>query len=131
LGGRTPTEIQIKAGINETSVTDVYSLRAGAYLDLMEHLTISAGIRDEGVPVNDVIGGSGGTRRPGHNFSVEPGLIYRLNKISLYTYVPFIVSRSIAQSVPDQIVSELTDKYTVSPGGSGNYQLFIGVLFKL
>ncbi|MBK8504031.1 MAG: hypothetical protein IPL46_18585 [Saprospiraceae bacterium] len=131
LGGRTPTDIQVKAGINETSVTDVYSLRAGVYLDLMDRLTISGGIRYEGVPVNDIIGGSGGTRRPGYNFSIEPGLIYRFNKISLYTYIPFIVSRSIDQSVPDQIVSELTNQYTVSPGGSGNYQLFIGVLLKL
>jgi hypothetical protein len=131
LSGNTPTANQIKAGVTETSVTDVYSLRAGAYFHLASQLSISAGVRYEGVPVYDLIGGSGGTRRPGHNFSVEPGITYSLNKVSLYAYVPINISRSIDQSVPDKILSELTNKYTLSPGGSGNYQLFFGVLFAL
>jgi len=54
-----------------------------------------------------------------------------MNKVSLYTYVPFIVSRAIKQNVPDKQLSKFSGVYTVSPGGSGDYQLFFGALFKL
>ncbi len=128
--GRTPSAVQIKAGNTEASVPDNFSIRVG-FIFNTKHLSLSAGIRDEGAPVHDLAGGSNGTRRAGHNFSVEPGLIYKLKKVSFYVYVPFIVDRRINQNVPDKKITQLTGIYTLSPGGSGDYQVFAGATFKL
>ena len=128
--GRVPTSLQIKTGAVETSVTDQYSLRAGVNLKL-KMWTFSAGIRNEGIPVTDLLGGSNGTRRAGHNLSFEPGILYKMKKITLYSYVPVIIDRKIKQSVPDRIATEITGVDTVSQGGFANYLVFVGAAFKL
>lgn len=128
--GRTPTSLQIKIGSVEASVPDHYSIRAGANF-IFNRLAFSAGIRDEGIPVYDLIGGSNGFRRAGHNISVEPGIIYRFKKISIYGYVPVMVARKTKQTVPDKKESEILGKYTLRQGGFGNFLVFAGVQFKL
>jgi hypothetical protein len=128
--GRTPTALQIRAGAVELSVPDVYAIRAGANFNFGQW-AFSAGIRDEGIPVHDLLGQSNGVRRAGYNLSAEPGLLYKMKKVTLYSYVPFIVSRAIKQNVPDKNLTELTGVYTVGAGGSGDYQLFVGAVFKL
>lgn len=131
LSGRTPTSIQLKAGIPETSVTDAYVLRAGAYLNLKQKVTASLGIRKEGVPVEDFIGKSNGTRRPGYYLSIEPGLIYNSQKVSWYVQVPINIRQAIFQNIPDKIVEKLTGTPTSSPGGSSNNQFLFGALLRL
>ena len=128
--GRPPSALQIKAGAVENSVPDIYSIRAGAYVNF-HNLSFSAGIRDEGSPVHDVIGQSNGVRRAGHNLSAEPGILFKLKRTTLYAYVPVIVGRRIKQNVPDKNITEITGVYTVGMGGSGNYLVFAGVTFKL
>lgn len=130
LGGRPVSDIAKKSGGDVMSVPDVFSIRAGANFSV-DKWSFSAGLRDEGIPVHDLVGGSNGTRRAGYNLSIEPGILYKMKKVSLYTYIPFIVSRKIKQNVPDKIVSQLTGVYTLSAGGSGDYQVFAGALFKL
>jgi hypothetical protein len=130
LGGRPISSTIIKAGGAEVSVTDVFSIRSGANFNLNKW-AFAIGIRDEGIPVHDLIGGSLGTRRAGYTWSVEPGVIYKMKKISLYTYVPATVAHSIKQNVVDKNITKNTGVYTISPGGSGDYQVFIGALFKL
>jgi hypothetical protein len=70
-------------------------------------------------------------RRAGDNFSVEQGIIYKMKRASLYAYVPVIVNKKIRQTVPDENKSRITGVYTVTQGGSGNYLVFVGALFKL
>jgi hypothetical protein len=130
LGGRVPMRIDSLANNILLSVADQFSIRIGAYYNF-KNWSFSAGIRNEGTPVEDLIGGSEGVRRAGHNFSVEPGILYKMKKVSIYVYVPFIVDRSIKQNVPDKFKTKYNGTYTVSPGGSGNYQVFLGALFKL
>ena len=130
LFGRAPTSLQIKSGNTETSVTDVFSLRGG-FIYNTNKLALSAGLRDEGLPVYDLIGGSNGTRRAGHNLSVEPGIIYKLKRTTFYVYVPATIAHRINQNVPDKKMTKITGINTVSSGGSGNYQVFAGVTFKL
>ena len=103
---------------------------AGANFNLTKW-AFSLGLRDEGAPVHDFVGGSNGTRRAGYSLSVEPGILYKMKKASLYAYVPVIVAHSIKQNVPDKNMTKLTGVYTVGAGGSGDYQVFIGVRFKL
>ncbi|HTE12621.1 MAG TPA: hypothetical protein VK645_16680 [Chitinophagaceae bacterium] len=128
--GKTPTAVQVASGSVETSVPDVYSIRAGMYINTGK-LSFSAGIRDEGTPAYDLIGGSNGTRRAGYYLSVEPGILYKMKKITLYVYVPVVVDRKIKQNVPDKKTTEITHVYTVGPGGSANYELLAGISFKL
>jgi hypothetical protein len=128
--GRTPSPQQIRYGSVENSVPDVYSFRAGASYNL-KRMAFSAGIRDEGSPVHDVLGGNKGNRRAGHNISVEPGILFKAKKATLYAYVPVIVARNLKQNIPDKLATETTGVYTVSQGGFGNYLIFIGVQFKL
>jgi len=130
LGGRIPQHLDSIAGNIVTSVTDVYSIRAGASFSFNK-LSFSLGIREEGVPVYDLVGGSQGVRRPGYNLSVEPGIVYNLKKISFYGYVPVIVSRGTKQNVPDKFKSGYTGTYTISQGGFANYLVFIGISFRL
>ena len=124
-GGFSYTEEQIQAGINLGSVADAFAFRWGIYHETSSSFTLSAGLRYEGVPVNDLIGGSKGGRRPGNYLSVEPGVIFRMSKISFYGYAPIIVSREINQSVGGKLLG------VHGPGGSADYQIFFGILFKL
>jgi hypothetical protein len=128
LSGATKTEML--TGNDVYSVPDVYSFRIGFNFDFKK-FAFAAGLRNEGVPVRDIFGGNYGLRRPGHNLSVDPGIIYKMSRSSVYAYVPFIISRRINQSIPDAQTSEMAHTYTIGSGGSGDCQIFIGVLFKL
>jgi hypothetical protein len=127
---RAPTQLEVAAGADIYSVPDVYAIRAGINFNLTK-ISFSAGLREEGVPVHDLIGSSNGRRRPGYNLSFEPGVIYKMKRTSLYAYVPIVVARKIKQDVPDANASKITGVYRTGTGGSGNYFVFVGVLFKL
>ncbi len=129
-GGRPASPLLIKSRGAQISVPDIYSMRAGVNFNLTDW-AFSLGVRDEGAPVHDLMGGSNGTRRAGYTLSVEPGIVFKMKNATLYTYVPFIVAHSIKQNVPDKNISKITGVYTVGPGGSGDYQIFLGVQFKL
>ncbi len=116
---------QIQAGIDLMSVADAFALRGGLYHRLTSSFMVSGGLRFEGVPVRDLLGGSRGGRRPGNYLSFEPGFIWRLPKVSFYGYVPFMLSREIKQTVGGEILG------VHSPGGSADVQFFFGVLIKL
>ncbi len=128
--GRQPSPAALQANNTVASVTDVYSFRAGFNVDVSS-FTISGGLRYEGVPVYDAIGGSEGTRRAGYNISAEPGLLYRLKKATLYTYIPIIFSRKLKQNVPDKKLSEIMGSKIISPGGFADYIIFVGAAIKL
>ncbi len=127
--GKPPPELLVKTGADIYSVPDIYSMRAGLNYNFRK-LTVSAGLRYEGVPVHDLVGASNGLRRPGHNLSIEPGLNYRFKATTIYTYVPIIISRKIRQNNTDASATKMTGIYRMGSGGSGNYAVFVGVLFK-
>ena len=128
--GRIPPRIDSLANNIILSVADQYSMRAGVNYSL-KSWAFSIGIRNEGTPVEDLLGGSEGVRRAGHNLSVEPGVIYKLKKASVYIYVPVLVSRETRQTLSDQFKTKYTGTYTLTQGGFGDYQVFVGALFKL
>lgn len=130
LFGRTASALQLKTYNTVASVTDLYAFRFGANASIGDWV-FSGGLREEGIPVKDLIGGSNGTRRAGYNLSVEPGITYTMKTGSIYAYVPVLIQRKIKQNVPDKLATQITGNYTLSQGGSGNYLLFVGVSFKL
>ena len=64
------------------SVNDSYLGRVGiGYTFLPKYgLTFTLGGRIEGAPPEDLIGSSGGRRRPGYAVSIEPGLVFTKNR---------------------------------------------------
>jgi len=64
------------------SVNDSYLARLGfGYTFLPKYgLTFTLDGRLEGAPPNDLIGSSGGRRRPGYAVSIEPGIVFSKNR---------------------------------------------------
>jgi hypothetical protein len=127
--GGTPSATSIYNGSDVMSVPDQYMARAGVNY-MVQNLTVSAGVRQECLPVHDLIGGSNGFRRPGKILDIEPGLTYSFRKVNVFAYVPFAVSRNRTQSVADKITTERTGKYTQGDAAFADYSINIGASFK-
>jgi hypothetical protein len=84
------------------SVADQYLARVGVAANF-RRVTASLGGRVEGVPANDLIGGSRGFRRPGYAISVEPGLTLRRGRSALTVGLPVAVYRNRTRSYADKI----------------------------
>ena len=123
--GGTPSASSILNGSSTMSVPDQYMLRAGANYTA-KSLTVSLGFKDECLPVHDLIGGSGGFRRPGYILSVEPGVTYSFKRISFYAFVPVAVERNRTQSVADKITTGKTGVYTHGDAAFADYAVNIG-----
>jgi hypothetical protein len=97
-----------RTGLGEEvmSVADQYLARAGgSYTNPgWKGFGVSLGARIEGVPVEDLIGGSDGFRRPGYAVSVEPAVSYSRGPHTFSLAVPFAVERNRQRSVPDRLV---------------------------
>jgi hypothetical protein len=78
------------------SVPDAYMLRSGVdYMVAGVHgLTLSLGGRWEGIPPEDAIGKSRGSRRPGYAMSVEPGVNYTKGRFTINFALPVAVVRN-------------------------------------
>jgi hypothetical protein len=88
------------------SVADQYQGRIGAnYLFTPKHaLTGSLGLRIEGVPSSDIIGGDAGFRRPGYVVSIEPGFSFSPTPRDSFTIaVPYVIQRNRTISYADKI----------------------------
>jgi hypothetical protein len=85
------------------SVPDQFAGRLGVSqsLPFMKGVSVLLGGRVEGVPSQDLIGGSRGFRRPGYIVSVEPGLAYMKNGFSAVVSVPVAVYRNRTKSYAD------------------------------
>jgi hypothetical protein len=87
------------------SIADQYLLRGGAAFPIPKsvNMTFSAGVRAEGVPVRDIIGGDTGFRRPGIAVSFEPAInMIVKGKNAVTLAVPIAMYRNRFQSVPDK-----------------------------
>jgi hypothetical protein len=88
------------------SIADQYQARAGvSCLIAARHaITGTLGLRVEGVPGSDLIGGDAGFRRPGYAVSVEPGLSFSPTKRDTFSLsVPYVVERNRTISYADKI----------------------------
>ncbi len=87
------------------SVADEYLLQPGVAYSFVSipGLTATFGLRDEGVPAHDLIGGNEGFRRPGYAVSLEPGAQYSFHHGSdlLTANVDRALYRNRVPSVPD------------------------------
>ncbi|MEO7531641.1 MAG: hypothetical protein ABIS69_09520 [Sediminibacterium sp.] len=124
--GGTPSASAIANGSDVMSVPDQMMLRGGANW-VVNKFTFSAGIRNECLPVHDLIGGSLGFRRPGYIISGEPGVTYAFKKFNVYAFVPIAITRNRTQSMADKITTDLTGKYTQGDAAFADYAMNIGL----
>ncbi|WP_263357779.1 hypothetical protein [Acidicapsa ligni] len=89
----------------KVSAADEYLLQLGvAYMVAkVPGLTVTGGLRKEGVPAHDLIGGDEGFRRPGYAVSLEPGVIYSMKggHDLITANIDRAVYRNRIASVPD------------------------------
>ncbi len=130
LLGKTPTTVQNKNGSRVNSVPDQYTMRTGFNANFNK-IIFSAGLRAEGIPVHDLVGGSNGNRRAGYNISIEPGWVYNFKKAAVVFYLPVMIKRVTKQTVPDKIATDITGNHISLQGGFADYIIFIGASFKL
>ncbi len=128
--GVTPTAAAISYTSDLMSVPDQYLLRGGVNYKV-NNWTLSGGLRYECIPVNDLIGGSEGFRRPGKILTAEPGVNYMFKKMNIYAYLPIAITRNRTQSVPDKIRTNLTGVYAQGDAAFADYLINIGCSIKL
>jgi hypothetical protein len=87
------------------SVADQYLYRAGAVFPFpkVRSMSLTMGLRAEGIPVRDAFGKSLGFRRPGVAVSLDPGVIFTRGKSTWSFNVPVAVYRNRKRSVSDII----------------------------
>lgn len=111
------------------SVPDQMLIRAGASWSIKK-LDISLGLRDDALPVRDLIGNSDGFRRPGYIISAEPGLTYRFKNVAIYGFFPIALIRDRTQSVPDLRQTTLTQTVAHGDAAFADYVINIGLTVK-
>lgn len=130
-GTRTYRETLSPALANEaiSSVPDQYMARAGVNY-MLRSITASLGARIEGIPVHDLVGGSGDFRRPGYVLSLEPTISYAMKRSSLYLGVPVALRRDRLQSVTDKERSTPTNKVN-GDAAFADYTINLGFSIRL
>ncbi len=128
--GGTPAATAIAYGSDVMSVPDQYMFRVGASFSL-KHIQLSGGIRIEGIPAEDLVGGSNGFRRPGYVLSLEPVIAHKVKKTQFYLSVPVAIERNRTQSVPDKIRTQKTGVYAQGDAAFADYSINLGVSFAL
>jgi hypothetical protein len=127
--GGTPNANAVKYFTSTMSVPDQYLARAGAQY-MINNFTVAGGLRLEGIPSSDLVGGDKGFRRPGYILSVEPVLSYQLKKVQLYASVPFAVERNRTQSNADKLITKATGNKAHGDAAFANYFVNVGATFK-
>lgn len=127
--GGTPSATALANGSDVMSVPDQMMLRGGANF-VLNRVTLSAGLRNECLPVHDLIGGSLGFRRPGYIISGEPGITYAFKKLNVYAFVPIAITRNRTQSMADKITTANTGKYTKGDAAFADYAINVGLSFR-
>lgn len=112
------------------SVPDLFMARAGVSY-MVNKLNFSGGIRVEGLPSEDLIGGSRGFRRPGYIISAEPSVTYVAKKVSFNLAVPFALKRDRTQSNADKRQSNDTGTHKQGDAAFADYLISAGMTIRL
>jgi hypothetical protein len=116
-------------GTTVMSIPDTYLLRLGVEYAVapVQGLSLSLGLRDEGVAVYDLVGHSNGFRRPGYSMDIEPGIIYNHNRWAVRFYIPYAIQRDRLQSVPDKQKTRATGVYSQGDAAFADYEIITSV----
>lgn len=114
------------------AVPDQYGLRAGLSYSLgTTPVGVILGVRYEAVPVKDILGSNEGFRRPGSVLSVEPGINYMKENLSLNLSAPIAIIRKRPQSVTDLETEEATGQPRNGDAAFADYLINIGLSYRI
>ena len=108
------------------SVPDQFMIRGGVSYTISKNLTASGGVRWEGIPSSDLIGGDKGFRRPGYVLSAEPTISYMTKKANFYLSVPLALQRNRTQSYSDKLRSAATGTHVQGDAAFADYLINVG-----
>jgi hypothetical protein len=128
--GGTPSQTAIDYNTTTMSVPDQFMARAGGNFSF-NRFTASAGMRIEGIPSSDLIGGDGGFRRPGYVVSVEPGASYSFKRLVAFASVPVAVERNRTQSNADKLRTAATGTFAQGDAAFADYSINVGLSIRL
>ena len=112
------------------SVPDQYMIRGGISYT-REKYTISNGLRIEGIPSSDFIGGDKGFRRPGYSLTIEPSIVKSMKKTLFYLSVPVAIERNRTQSYSDKLRTAATGIRVHGDAAFADYLINVGFNIKL
>jgi hypothetical protein len=117
-------------GRSEFSSPDQFAVRLGSYYSSLSGFNAYLGGRIEGVPSDDLIGGSAGYRRPGYAVSVEPGIGYFKHNYSIFASVPIALYRNRTQSYEDKQRTAETGEYRIGDAAFADYLINVGISYR-
>ncbi|MBI3137671.1 MAG: hypothetical protein HYZ15_03720 [Sphingobacteriales bacterium] len=128
--GGTASATAKKYNTDVMSVPDLYMARGGISY-MTGHFTLSGGIRTEGLPSKDLVGGSRGFRRPGYIISAEPAVTYVTKKLSYNLAIPVALKRDRTQSDSDKRRSADTGTHVQGDAAFADYLVSAGITIRL
>ena len=127
--GGTVSASALKYFTNTMSIPDQYMARVGANYTANK-FTVSAGVRIEGIPSSDLIGGDKGFRRPGYVISAEPVASYTVKRTQFYVSIPVALERNRTQSNADKLQSAATGTKVQGDAAFADYLVNVGCTFR-
>jgi hypothetical protein len=106
------------------SIADQYVARVGV-ATAVKWLGVNLGLRLEGTPSSDLIGGDRGRRRPGHTLGLDPGLSYMWRGNALSVNVPIAIQRSRVQNYADKLETEQTGEFANGDAAFADYAVIV------
>ena len=128
--GGTASATAKKYNTDVMSVPDLFMTRAGVSY-MVNKFNFSGGVRVEGLPSKDLVGGSRGFRRPGYIVSAEPAITLVTKKISFNLAVPFAMKRNRTQSDSDKRRTVDTGIHQQGDAAFADFLISAGMTFKL
>jgi hypothetical protein len=128
--GGTASASAKKYNTDVMSVPDLFMTRGGVAV-MIDQFTFSGGVRIEGLPSKDLIGGSRGFRRPGYIISAEPSITYVTKKISFNVAVPIALQRNRTQSDSDKRRTADTGIHQQGDAAFADYLISAGFTVRL
>jgi hypothetical protein len=113
------------------SVSDQFAARLGVTYNVNHAFGAGLGLRYEGVPVEDILGGSQGFRRPGSTLSVEPSINYMKGGTTLFLSVPVAIRRERPQSVTDLETEIATGTPRNGDSAFADYLISFGAFYRI
>ncbi|HLP94647.1 MAG TPA: hypothetical protein VK168_11460 [Saprospiraceae bacterium] len=115
------------------SVADQFVARFGVNYGLLpkQGIAVGLGMRAEGIPSKDLIGGSKGFRRPGFIVSIEPGVAVQRGNFIFTANVPYALYRKRTRSVAD--IAGGNDANGIPRNGDAafaDYSVNVGVAYR-
>jgi hypothetical protein len=122
--------ILTRNGNSEFSSADQYAVTLGMSLAINNSWGLYMGGRLEGIPSEDIIGGSSGYRRPGYAISIEPGISFSHSHFNFFLSSAIAMYRNRTQSFEDKVRTEQTGTYRHGDAAFADYLINVGIGYR-